>query len=604
MFCEEYGKTGHLKSTCFEIYGFPEWYKTLVERRKGQASTSQALNATEIEDHVASVVEDPVDQRAITEPIRTEIHRLMMGGEHSQLDFQDEFDDFSGKDHKTKEILAVEKVVGRLYVLDDTSFQMETIKQYKESLTDHLLNSAVYGLDVWHRRLGHTSSNVLDHIPLLKGTQNKISECNICLLAKQQRMPFSLSDTTSEAPFDLLHIDIWGPYSQHSLSCCTYMMTIVDDSTRQKSYWIYKLKLRPDGTIDKHKARLVAKGYNQIEGVDYFESFSPVDKVVTVRALLAVATSAGWTFGGTNYRSKCYLDNLFTIKDLGTVKYFLGLEIARSSEGLILTQSKYIQDILTDLGLHNAKTTVTPFPAGIKFTAQTDNTLPHPAVYRRLIGRLLYLNFTRPDIAHATQQLSQFLQTPCQQHWDVVVHLAKYLKGTQQEGLFFPSNTALTLRAYCDADWASCPDTRRSLTGYCVFLGSSLISWKTKKHNIVSRSTAKAEYRPMGSTACELAWINSLLQDLRVTVPKPIPFLCDNRAALHIVSNPVFHERTKHLEIDCHLVRDHYKSDFLAPSHVASKEQLADVFTKPLTGPIFHPLIRKLGMIDLIPCPA
>ncbi|KAL0441231.1 UNVERIFIED_CONTAM: Retrovirus-related Pol polyprotein from transposon RE2 [Sesamum radiatum] len=251
--------------------------------------------------------------------------------------------------------------------------------------------------------------------------------------------------------------------------------------------WIYKLKLRPDGTIDRHKARLVAKGYNQIEGVDYFESFSPVAKVVTVRALLAVAASACWfihqldvnnaflhgyldeeiymetlegyqvppghvcrlqkSLYGLKQASrqwncpseeqitevKCYLDELFTIKDLGPVKYFVGLEIARASEGLALTQGKYIGDILNDMGLQDAKTTTTPLPAGIKFTTQSDNVLPHPAVYRRLVGRLLYLNFTRPDIAHATQQLSQFLQTPCQQHWDAAVHLVKYLEGTKQK---------------------------------------------------------------------------------------------------------------------------------------------------------------------------
>ncbi|KAL0461229.1 UNVERIFIED_CONTAM: Retrovirus-related Pol polyprotein from transposon RE2 [Sesamum latifolium] len=297
----------------------------------------------------------------------------------------------------------------------------------------------------------------------------------------------------------------------------------------------------------------------------------------------------------------CYLDKLFTVKYLGPAKYFLGLEIARAPEGLAITQSKYIKDISTYLGLHEAKSTNTPLPAGIKFTAYSDHILPHPTVYRRLVGRLLYLSFTRPDISHATQQLSQFLQTPCKQHWDAAVHLAKYLKGTAQKGLFFPSNTKLNLQAYCDVDWASCPDSRRSLTGYCIFLGPALISWKIKKQNTVSRSTTEAEYRTMGSTACELSWISSLLQDLHISVHNPIPFLCDNRAALHIVSNPVFYERTKHLEIDCHLVRDHYMSGLLTPSSVPSKEQLADVFTKPLIGPLFHSLISKLGLIDFIP---
>ncbi|KAL0341716.1 UNVERIFIED_CONTAM: Retrovirus-related Pol polyprotein from transposon RE2 [Sesamum calycinum] len=398
-----------------------------------------------------------------------------------------------------------------------------------------------------------------------------------------------------------------GPYNQHSLSHYTYMMTIVDDYSRNQD--------PTTNRQDKQNGALLAVAasacwfihqldvnnaflHGYLDEEIYMEALSFIALLVYVDDILITGPSEEQIT-----EVKCYLDELFTIKDLGPVKYFLGLEIARASEGLALTQGKYIGDILNDMGLQDAKTTTTPLPAGIKFTTQSDNVLPHPAVYRRLVGRLLYLNFTRLDIAHATQQLSQFLQTPCQQHWDAAVHLVKYLKGTKQKRLFFPHQSALSLKAYCDADWASCPDTRTSLTGYCIFLGPALISWKTKKQNTISRSTAEAEYRAMGTTACELVWINSLLQDLQVSVPKPIPFLCDNRAALHIVSNPMFHERTKHLEIDCHLVRDHYKFGFLAP-HVTSKDQLVDVFTKSLVGPLFHSLIRKLGMIDFIPCPA
>ncbi|KAK4396920.1 Retrovirus-related Pol polyprotein from transposon RE2 [Sesamum angolense] len=298
---------------------------------------------------------------------------------------------------------------------------------------------------------------------------------------------------------------------------------------------------------------------------------------------------------------KQYLDQLFTVKDLGVAKFFLGIEIARSPQGMALTQLKYTKDILVDTGMTNARAATTPLPTGVKFTQEAGNPLPNAEVYRRLIGRLLYLGFTRPDISHATQQLSQFLQAPCQQHWDAALHLLRYLNGTQHKGLFFPSNSVLELKAYCDADWASCVDTRRSLTGYCVFLGPALISWKTKKQSTVSRSTAEAEYRSMGATACELTWIYFLLKDMQLSVSLPITFLCDNRAALYIISNPVFHERTKHLEIDCHLVRDKYKAGFLAPDHVSSKEQLADIFTKSLPGSSLHPFLDKLGLITFDP---
>ncbi|KAL0361757.1 UNVERIFIED_CONTAM: Retrovirus-related Pol polyprotein from transposon RE1 [Sesamum radiatum] len=345
---------------------------------------------------------------------------------------------------------------------------------------------------------------------------------------------------------------------------------------------VYKLKVKADGSIERCKARLVAKGYSQVAGIDYVDSFSPVAKSVTVRIFLAVAAALHWHIHQLDVNNAFlhgyleeeiymqppegyevtplglfallvyvddvlvagpsqeeitninrYLDGLFNIKDLGAAKYFLGLEIARSDKGLTLTQTKYIKDIIADTGLSNAKAATTPLPPGIKFSTTAENQLLNPEFYRRLIGRLLYLSFSRPDISHATQQLSQYMQTPCQQHWNAALHLVKYLKGTPCIGLFFPVEANFSLKAYSDADWAACVDTRRSLTGYCIFLGSALISWKTKKQSTVFRSTAEAEYRSMGTTVCELTWIFNLLQDLNITIPTPIPFLCDNSRFTH-----------------------------------------------------------------------
>ncbi|KAL2237902.1 uncharacterized protein LOC110012086 [Sesamum indicum] len=126
--------------------------------------------------------------------------------------------------------------------------------------------------------------------------------------------------------------------------------------------------------------------------------------------------------------------------------------------------------------------------------------MANPESYRRLLGRLLCLGFTSPELCHAKQQLSQFMQSPCKTHWDSALHLVHYLKGTIDRGLHFAANDNFTITAYSDADWASCKDTRRSLTGYCIFLGTSLISWKTKKQTTVSRSSVEAEYRSMSTT--------------------------------------------------------------------------------------------------------
>ncbi|KAL2227974.1 UNVERIFIED_CONTAM: Retrovirus-related Pol polyprotein from transposon RE2 [Sesamum indicum] len=288
-------------------------------------------------------------------------------------------------------------------------------------------------------------------------------------------------------------------------------------------------------------------------------------------------------------------------QDLGCARYFLGLQIGRSKEGMSITQSKYILDLVSECGLQDGKSAATPLPPGIKFNSNSGNLFEDPEWYRRLVGCLLYLSFTRPDISHGVQQLSWFLQRPCHSHWQAALHLVCYLKGCSEVGLFFPSSNSLQLQAFCDADCGACADTRWPLTGYAIFLGPALISWKTKKQCIVSRSSTEVEYRSMATTACELQWISYLLRDFGVTVSTPIPFHCDNQAALHIMANPVFHERTKHLDIDCHVVRDLYKFGFLLPVIVRSKEQVADLFTKPLSSLAFLPLLCKLGLFAFAP---
>ena len=294
---------------------------------------------------------------------------------------------------------------------------------------------------------------------------------------------------------------------------------------------------------------------------------------------------------------KRFLHSVFSIKDLGYAKYFLGLEIARSPKGMFLHQRKYVLDILTDVGLLHAKTASTPMQRGHKFSTNSP-LMGEPDLYRRLIGRLLYVTMTRPDITFVIQQLSQHVSAPREDHWDAAFYLLRYLKLSPSTGIFISSNNDLNLSAYCDVDWASCSETRRSLTGYCIFLGQTLVSWKIKKQATVSRSSTEAEYRSLASTVYELLWISYILRDFDITVPLPIPIWCDNQAALHIVANPVFHERTKHLDIDCHLVRDQFKLGFIHPQYIPSRFQVADLFTKALATPHFSFLCSKLGLFD------
>lgn len=265
---------------------------------------------------------------------------------------------------------------------------------------------------------------------------------------------------------------------------------------------------------------------------------------------------------------KSVLNKAFTIKDLGVAHYFLGMEIARGDSGIVLNQRKYVLDLLDSTVLSGCFPVSTPLPVGFHLTASGSSPLKEPNIYRRLVGRLLYLNLTRLDVSFAIQHLSQFVSKPAADHLNVALRVVKYLKGNPSLGLFYSSHIDFKIVAYSDADYGACVDSRKSVTGYCIFLGSSLISWRCKKQVIVSASSVDVEYHALGSIVRELQWISYMLHDFGILVALLIPLYCDNMTALHITKNSVFHERTKHLEIDCHIVRNLYLDGFVLPYHV------------------------------------
>ena len=161
------------------------------------------------------------------------------------------------------------------------------------------------------------------------------------------------------------------------------------------------------------------------------------------------------------------------------------------------------------------------------------------------------------------QHLSQFVAHPSSAHQQAAYRILRYLKAAPGSGIFFPASSTLQLKAFSDSDWAGCVNTRQSITGYSVYLGNSLISWKSKKQATVSRSSSEAEYRALASATCELQWLTHLLNDFGIVYTQPALLLCDNRSALHIVVNPIVHEHMKHIEIDCHIVREKLHSGLI-----------------------------------------
>ncbi|PKU66636.1 Retrovirus-related Pol polyprotein from transposon TNT 1-94 [Dendrobium catenatum] len=462
-----------------------------------------------------------------------------------------------------------------------------------------------------------------------------------------------------------------------------------------ESKWTFRTKFKSDGSIARYKARLVAQGFNQEQGVDYTETFSPVAKMPTVRVLIHLALHHNWLIhqldvsnaflhgklsdtvymsqppgfqdssypdyvcklkkalyglkqsprewyatlsnhltsygfnisasdpslltykdGSTRMYMLIYVDDIlltgnsppaiqkllsnlhlsFQMRNLGTLSQFLGIQTVTTKSGLILHQQTYAKTILQRAGMESAKPVVTPISCKITLTPTSQEPYAHPQLYRQIIGALQYLTITRPDIQFAVQQLCQHMQNPLNCHQDSLKRLLRYLQGTLNLGI--PINRSnLQLQGYVDADWASNNQDRKSISGFCNFLGSSIISWQVKKQNTIARSSTEAEYRALAMETTEILWLRQLLADLHQPQETTTTVYCDNTSAIALANNPIFHARTKHIEVDCHFIRDCIKKNKIFVHHVCTEDQLADLFTKALPNNRFNRLTHKLTAV-------
>ncbi|KAK8951032.1 hypothetical protein KSP39_PZI004596 [Platanthera zijinensis] len=296
---------------------------------------------------------------------------------------------------------------------------------------------------------------------------------------------------------------------------------------------------------------------------------------------------------------KKQLSREFEVKDLGKLRYFLGIEVARSEQGIFISQRKYTLDLLEETGMLGCSPADTPIEANHRIDADTSGEKVDALKYQRLVGRLIYLSHTRPDITYAVGVLSRYMHSPTIRHQQAAFRVLRYLKKAPGRGILFKNNQSPKVEVFTDADWAGSQDDRKSTTGYCTFVGGNLVSWKSKKQNVVARSSAEAEYRAMTQGVCEGLWLKAILRDIGLQVDNPITIYCDNKAAISIAHNPVQHDRTKHVEVDRHFIRDHLDKGNICTPFVNSFDQLADVFTKGLSSDNFNNNIDKLGMINI-----
>ncbi|RVW63577.1 Retrovirus-related Pol polyprotein from transposon RE1 [Vitis vinifera] len=320
--------------------------------------------------------------------------------------------------------------------------------------------------------------------------------------------------------------------------------------------WIYTVKYKADGSIERFKARLVAKGYTQTYGIDYTETFAPVAKINTVRVLLSLAANLDWPL------------QQFDVKNAFCMASYLKKYIWIFHQDAWCQKSnvrrKYALDLLQETGMSGCQPVNTPIEEGLKLCVEPNQVSTDKGRYQRLVGRLMYLAHTRPDLAYALSVVSQYMHNPGEQHMNAVMRIL-----------------------------------RRSTSGYFTFVGGNLVTWKSKKQNVVARSSAEAEFRGMALGLCEALWLRLLLQDLGYLSRQPIRLFCDNKAACDIAHNPVQHDRTKHVEVDRFFIKEKLDDKIVELPKIRSEDQLADILTKAVSSQVFSKFLDKLGMCDI-----
>jgi hypothetical protein len=280
--------------------------------------------------------------------------------------------------------------------------------------------------------------------------------------------------------------------------------------------------------------------------------------------------------------------------DLGLMHFCLGIEVWQEPGNIFISQSKYAGEILKAFGMTECKAVGTPMEVDLKLSMEDTSPLVEERLYRKLVGSLIFLCNTRPDISYAVGVLSRFSNKPRENHWNAGMRILRYLKGTQGYGINY--STGKTLIGFCDSDWAGDVDSRRSVTGYCFTLGSGCISWISKKQPTIALSSTEAEYKAACFASCEARWLRWILGDMGMIQEQPTVLHCDNQSCMAIAKNPVFHARTKHIEIQYHFVRELIVSGEIEMVYCPTTENCADIFTKALCRDTLEQLLPKLGI--------
>ncbi|KAK6153338.1 hypothetical protein DH2020_012977 [Rehmannia glutinosa] len=308
-------------------------------------------------------------------------------------------------------------------------------------------------------------------------------------------------------------------------------------------------------------------------------------------------------FGSTNKELCDKFSNLmqgkFEMSMMGELTFFLGLQVKQLNDGTFISQTKYTRDLMKKFGMEEKSSVKIPMNTSVKMDMDANGKPVDQTRYRALIGSLLYLTASRPDISFAIGVCARFQSAPKERHMTAAKRIPRYLKGCQEGGLWYPKEEGfklIVLEGFSDANWICDSDEIKSTSGYIFTLGGGAITWKSAKQTIIAKSTTKAEYIVAGSCCAQVLWMRQHLRDYEIE-EKEIPIMCDNTSAIAITQNPVLHSRTNHIDVRYHFIRDHVEKKDITLEYISTDKQLADIFTKPLCESRFEELKHELELI-------
>ena len=290
----------------------------------------------------------------------------------------------------------------------------------------------------------------------------------------------------------------------------------------------------------------------------------------------------------------------FDMTDLGKMKYFLGMEVLQNSEGIYISQRKYAKEVLERFGMEKSNSVKNPIVPGDRLTKNEGGVKVDATKYKQLVGSLMYLTATRPDLMYVVCLISRFMASPTEMHLQTAKRVLRYLKGTVDLGVFYQKEGNGELMAYTDSDYAGDVDDRKSTSGYVFLLSEGAVAWSSKKQPVVTLSTTEAEFVATASCACQGVWMRRVLEKLGHSQGKCTTVLCDNNSTIKLSKNPVMHGRSKHIDVRFHFLRDLTREGVVELKHCGTQEQVANIMTKPLKLDVFLKLRELLG-VSVVP---